>query len=97
MKVVENKIDFPIGSLWIVGFSSAGVGGRPIILFKNTFEKNTDSWLEHRNLLTGEIITILDKDPSDDDEEWTKILVSGETGYILKRKLIFARRIDENR
>ena len=92
MKVVENKIDFPIGSLWIVGFSSAGVGGRPIILFKNT-----DSWLEHRNLLTGEIITILDKDPSDDDEEWTKILVSGETGYILKRKLIFVRRIDENR
>lgn len=90
MKVVENKINFPIGSLWIVGFSYAGVGGRPIILFKN------DSWLEHRNLLTGEIITILD-DPSDDDEEWTKILVSGETGYILKRKLIFARRIDENR
>ena len=84
----------PVGSLWIVGFSSVGVGGRPIVLFISAIDKNSNS--TYRNLMAGEIITVLDKDPSAEYEGWIKTLVSGEIGYILKKRLIFARRIDEN-
>lgn len=86
----------PIGSVWVVGFSSTGVGGRPIVLFKDSVGQNDEGWAEHRSLIEGEIITVIGEDLS--DEGWMRVLVSsGDVGYVWRGRLLSARRLDEER
>ena len=81
----------PIGSIWLVGSSSAGVGGRPIYLF---MENDDGDWIEKRSAEEGEILTIMGEDER--NKGWMKILSSkGDMGYIWNGRLFSSRRLDE--
>ena len=80
----------PIGSVWLVGTSSAGVGGRPIYLFV----EEDGEWIEKRSAEEGEILIIVGED--EEDEGWMRVLSSkGDVGYIWRGRLFSARRLDE--